>query len=107
MQGYSLTLAIRCLYCRIPGTKRDTYRGILSKTAQKFTIKHEYYNLKSVNDIIFNMNSRVVSIFKDYLIMDDICDFIETQYKFGLKTNNPSSLKFGIEQAKVTNNVVF
>ena len=32
----------------------------------------EFENLKVINDLIYNEQTHVVSIFKDYLILDDI-----------------------------------
>jgi len=43
-------------------------------------IKQEYYELKSINNILFNQQTRLVSIFKDYLIYDDICEFMTSSY---------------------------
>ena len=83
----------------------ESYLKVLARSAQKFTIKHEYYNLKSVNDIIFNLNARIVSVFKDYLIMDDICDFFEANYVFGRK--DEKGLKYALQQAKKSNNITF
>lgn len=42
---------------------------------KKYLTSWEYYNSKIVNDIIYNENSHVVSIFKDYLIYDDVSEF--------------------------------
>jgi hypothetical protein len=38
------------------------------------------YNLKVVNEIIYNEKSRIVAIFKDYLILDDISEFLRRFY---------------------------
>lgn len=43
-------------------------------------IKQEYYDLKSINSILFNQQTRIVSVFKDYLIFDDICEFLTCNY---------------------------
>ncbi|CDW74106.1 UNKNOWN [Stylonychia lemnae] len=48
--------------------------------AKKFMIKQEYYDLKAVNSILFNQQARIVSVFKDYLIYDDICEFLTSMY---------------------------
>jgi len=40
----------------------------------------EFENLKVVNDLIYNETSHIVSIFKDYLIMDDINEFLKRFY---------------------------
>jgi hypothetical protein len=49
-------------------------------TSRKFMIKNEYYDLKVVNSILFNQKTKLVSIFKDYLIFDDICEFLQGDY---------------------------
>jgi hypothetical protein len=36
--------------------------------------------LKIVNDLIYNENTHIVSIFKDYLILDDINEFLKRPY---------------------------
>lgn len=42
---------------------------------------HELYvNLKTVNDLIYNEPTKSVSIFKDYLILDDINEFLKRSY---------------------------
>lgn len=43
-------------------------------------IKQEYYDLKAVNSILFNQQSRIVCLFKDFLILDDICELLDTCY---------------------------
>lgn len=40
----------------------------------------EYYNIKVINDIIYNEPTHVVSVFKDYLIHDDISEFLKRTY---------------------------
>lgn len=40
----------------------------------------EAYNLKVINDIVGNEPTRVVSIFKDYLLQDDMNDFLRKYY---------------------------
>lgn len=40
----------------------------------------EYVNFKVVNDLIYNEPTRIVSIFKDYLILDDINEFLKRSY---------------------------
>ena len=39
------------------------------------------YNVKVINDIISNEPSRIVSVFKDYLLNDDVNDFLVKLYK--------------------------
>lgn len=40
----------------------------------------DYYNVKVVNDIIYNDTTNLVSVFKDYLIYDDISEFMKRYY---------------------------
>ena len=40
----------------------------------------DYYNVKVVNDIIYNDETHLVSLFKDYLIYDDISEFLKRFY---------------------------
>ena len=40
----------------------------------------EYTNVKVVNDLIYNEQTHMVSIFKDYLILDDINEFFKRRY---------------------------
>ena len=42
----------------------------------------EYYNVKIINDIIYNENTNVVCIFKDYLIFDDVSEFLKRFYNY-------------------------
>ena len=41
----------------------------------------DYYNVKVVNDIIYNDETHLVSMFKDYLILDDISEFLKRSYR--------------------------
>lgn len=54
---------------------------IMSNLGRKYGNCHvEFENLKVVNDLIYNEQSHVVSIFKDYLILDDINEFLKRYY---------------------------
>jgi hypothetical protein len=48
------------------------------KTKYKTTV--EQYNIKVVNDIIYNEPTHLVSVFKDFLINDDISEFMKRTY---------------------------
>ncbi len=37
----------------------------------------DYYNSKVITDIIYNESTNLVSVFKDYLIYDDVSDFLK------------------------------
>jgi len=47
---------------------------------KKYLTSREYYNVKIINDIIYNEQTHVVSVFKDYLIFDDISEFLKRFY---------------------------
>ena len=53
---------------------------IQSNLSKKYSSNKDFYNLKIVNDLIYNENTHVVSIFKDYLILDDINEFLKRPY---------------------------
>lgn len=50
--------------------------SIIKKNLFKHNITEKLYNQKKINDIIFNQNKRIVSIFKDYAIYNDYTEFI-------------------------------
>jgi hypothetical protein len=50
----------------------------LLKRAQD--LESVFTNCKIVNDLIYNENSHMVSVFKDYLILDDINEFLKRSY---------------------------
>ena len=52
--------------------------GILTT---KYLTGMDYYNVKVVNDIIYNDETHLVSMFKDYLILDDISEFLKRKYR--------------------------
>ena len=37
----------------------------------------EEYNTKVINDIIFDEKKRIVSLFKEYLLLDEVSDFLK------------------------------
>lgn len=53
---------------------------IQKSLSAKYSSNEEYNDVKIVNDLIYNENSHVVSIFKDYLILDDINEFLKRIY---------------------------
>ncbi len=55
----------------------EVMRGNLAK---KYLTSRTYYNVKVVNDIIYNECSNIVSMFKDYLIFDDVSEFLKREY---------------------------
>lgn len=54
---------------------------IMNNLGKKYGDCHvEFENLKVINDLIYNEQTHVVSIFKDYLILDDINEFLKRFY---------------------------
>lgn len=47
---------------------------------KKYLTSRTYYNVKVVNDIIYNEPSNIVSMFKDFLIFDDVSEFLKREY---------------------------
>jgi hypothetical protein len=47
---------------------------------QKYLTSKDYYNVKIINDVIYNESTHVVSVFKDYLILDDVSEFLKRYY---------------------------
>lgn len=47
---------------------------------EKYTTTTEFYNAKVVHDIMYNESVQIVSIFKDYLILDDLTEFFKRPY---------------------------
>lgn len=39
-----------------------------------------YKRVKAINDLVYNEPTHLVSVFKDYLIMDDINEFLKRPY---------------------------
>ncbi len=54
---------------------------IWNNLEQKYLTSKEYYNTKIINDIIYNETTNIVSVFKDYLIYDDVSEFLKWFYK--------------------------
>ena len=54
---------------------------IMTNLGRKYgNCQEEFENLKVVNDLIYNEQTHIVSIFKDYLILDDINEFLKRFY---------------------------
>ena len=60
-------------------SKKDIEKTIYNKLKNTYSLNENYYNIKIINDIITNQKSHLVAEFKDFLIKDDISEFI---YKF-------------------------
>jgi hypothetical protein len=47
---------------------------------EKYRASIDIYNVKIINEIVFNSPVRITSVFKDYLVNDEIAGFIERYY---------------------------
>lgn len=57
------------------------YEWLLEQNlSRKYMTSMDYYNLKVTNDIIYNEASHTVACFKDYLIYDDLSEFLKRSY---------------------------
>jgi hypothetical protein len=73
----------------------------------KYASTQDFCSLKIVNDLIYNENTHIVSIFKDYLILDDINEFLKRPYQFGeTKTRLPKLNNFYEKYSQVFPNYV-
>lgn len=62
---------------------------------EKYTTTTEFYNAKVVHDIMYNETVQIVSIFKDYLILDDLTEFLKRPYSIEeSKQKLPKMIKF-------------
>ena len=55
------------------------YRKIIKRNLSRYNTTKEDINYKVADDLIFNEKKHIVSIFKDFLILNESCDFI-TKY---------------------------
>lgn len=69
--------AISCAECN----NKNAFQNIIqANLCGKYRTARKFYNVKVVNDIIYNDNTHIVSAFKDFLICDDIEEFLKRYY---------------------------
>ena len=49
--------------------------------SKKHSVNEDYHNVRVVNELIYNEETHTVSVFKDYLIWDDINEFLKRKYE--------------------------
>lgn len=83
-------------------------QGVIQKNLrQKYLTSREYYNAKVVTDIIYNENTNLVSLFKDYLILDDVSEFLKRMYSHKESTERlPKVIDFYEKYSKVFPNYI-
>ena len=64
--------------------KRDKLQIFLQKKlTKKYVLKtNKIYNIKKINELVFNLPSHFTALFKEYLIDDDDAEFIKKNYNF-------------------------
>lgn len=77
IQSYFMSSQECCSFCR---GRKGPYGLIQKNLNSKYLTGMDYYNVKVVNDIIYNDTTNLVSVFKDYLIYDDISEFMKRYY---------------------------
>ena len=77
IQSYFMSSQECCSFC---ARKKEPFRLIQNNLNSKYLTGMDYYNVKVINDIIYNDTTNLVSVFKDYLIFDDISEFLKRFY---------------------------
>eukprot|EP00826_Nyctotherus_ovalis_P044547 TRINITY_DN4814_c0_g1_i11.p1 TRINITY_DN4814_c0_g1~~TRINITY_DN4814_c0_g1_i11.p1 ORF type:complete len:627 (+),score=173.02 TRINITY_DN4814_c0_g1_i11:28-1881(+) len=69
--------ATSCVEC----SNKNAFQNIIqANLCCKYRTARKFYNVKVINDIIYNDNTHIVSAFKDFLICDDIEEFLKRYY---------------------------
>ena len=61
-------------------SKNKIHSVIHKNLERKYLTSRDYYNSKVITDIVYNENTNLVSVFKDYLIYDDVSEFLKRYY---------------------------
>ena len=57
---------------------RNSIEVVIKKNLErKYLTSRDYYNSKVITDIVYNETTNLVSVFKDYLIYDDVSEFLK------------------------------
>jgi hypothetical protein len=71
------------MFCDIPIF--NSYKGVKSfiqeQLENKYLTSKDFYNAKVINDIMYNEQNKIVALFKDSLIFDDLSEFLKRQYR--------------------------
>jgi hypothetical protein len=57
--------------------KRPNSMKILKNNISKYNSHHNMYYRKIVTDLMYDEKKHIVSVFKEYLILDDIAEFLD------------------------------
>ena len=61
--------------------KKMSFKKLIYSNLQKYNINDNDYNIMKINDLVDSKSSRLIAIFKDYLINDYIEEFLNRYYK--------------------------
>ena len=104
IQSYFMSSKECCTFCR---KHSEPFNLIEKNLNSKYLTGMDYYNVKVVNDIIYNDTTHLVSVFKDYLIYDDISEFLKRYYNEGeCKTRLNKIYSFYDKYSKVFPNYI-
>ena len=59
---------------------RSIEKHIFNKFHKSYFIDELYYGARVINDIIYNEKTHIVATFKDYLLLDDVSEFLKRYY---------------------------
>lgn len=80
----------------------DLLRLSRLKLTQAHKQQHQQFlEYKIVNDLIYNEPTTLVSLFKDYLIMDDINEFFKRPYQFKESSERIPKLGYFYQQTSI------
>ena len=109
-------LKVPCQFCPDSNMEGSTtiiaprvqiHNVITKNLNKKYLTSRDYYNSKVITDIIYNENTNLVSVFKDYLIYDDISEFLKRYYYMDeFPTRLPKIYEFYEKYSKVFPNYV-
>lgn len=80
MNNYNLNVSDSLIKCKNESTRNHT---IISKNLKKHSTTPKKYRIIIINSIIFDYKSHIVSKFKDYLLWDEISEFLKRFYNLG------------------------
>ena len=64
------------------GIKANDYRNFLYyKLSKKYNSKNFSYNIKKINELIFNIPSKFTASFKDFLLEEEDAEFLKREYQ--------------------------
>lgn len=94
----------KCFFC----SKKASYTETISKYLIRSNLSNKnIYNTKIVNDILFNERNHIVSVFKDYLIYDDLREYIKRFYfNYEAKARLPKIFEYYSKYSKVFPNYI-